>query len=183
MFLKFPIFAKPRDSIHIEFNEIDLTNEMESPVFSGSRIIENNYFYKLSQILKYKNTAYDYFYNCSETEFLNKIDSLNHLGENIITQYKSQPNPDLECEKSMKDFLKYNLAYYVESYHLKLRSSFAKEVKGESERLLGYQKDLLSDDSLLLANSAYSSFLERKFYNDITNQTSLEGKKIEKKRW
>jgi len=51
MFLKFPIFAKPGDSIHVEFNEIDLKNETAPPIFSGARIVENNFFYELHQIL------------------------------------------------------------------------------------------------------------------------------------
>jgi len=36
---------------------------------------------------------------------------------------------------------------------------------------------------LLLNNSAYGSFLTKKFYNDIINQTSLEGEQSQKKNW
>ena len=180
---EFPIFAKPGDSIHIEFNEVDLINEMEPPVFSGSRVVENKYLFELNQVLKYKNTDYDYFYNCGETEFLNKIDSLNSLGEIIITRYKSQPNPDLKGVKSMEGFLKYNLAYFIESYHSKLKYSFRKEVEEKSERFLSYQESLISYNPYLLKNNAYSSFLNKKFYNEITNQVLVEGKVEQDKGW
>lgn len=183
MYLNFPILVKPGDSIHIEFNEIDLMNEMNPPTFSGSREIENSYLFQLNQILKYRNTSYNYFYNCNETIFFAKIDSLKHLGKNIISKYTEEQNQDPEVEKLMEDFLNYNLAYYVESYHHKLKFSFAEEIKKKSERFLSYQKNLISDDSLILNNIAYSSFLEKKFFNEITNQISLEGEKIEKKRW
>lgn len=119
---KFPVYYVPGDSIHFSYRESDLENDFNKMKISGDHGLENEVLMELNAILKYEDTNYNPFFNCSEKSFIIKLDSLERIVSKKLENYKENtPKIDTQFLRLAKSYIDYQIAIYLEAYPDKLR--------------------------------------------------------------
>lgn len=155
------LFLMPRDTLKMQYNHLDLQNGHGSIKFQGKNAIENIVLFDLHKTLRYDDFS---FFNCTETEFLDKLDVLKRKGTKIIEDYWAA-HTNVVFIKYAHEFMDYTLATYLEVYPRMLKSTFSKQPPIKSERYLSQEALYDKQTPGLLNNSAYINYIERKTSN------------------
>lgn len=160
--VKYPIFISPGDSIHLEYNEVDLLNNFKLISFSGSHTEENELLLKLKDILKYDNTNYSSFFNCSEEVFLHKIDSVQHIAHEILQVYQKKKSTDHQDFKILtQSYIDFKIASYLENYPQKMKNTFRQGTITLSEAYLQKKNSYPLNNSSHLNNISFANYVTR----------------------
>ncbi len=160
--VNYPVFISPGDSIHLEYYEIDLLNNFKRISFSGNHSKENDLLIELKEILKYDNTNYNNFFNCSEETFLQKIDSIQEIANGILQNYKKEKlTPFKDFELLTQSYIDYKIANYVEEYPYKMKNAYIQGTIELSDKYINKRKSFLTRNSNHLNNISFSNYAVR----------------------
>ncbi len=163
----YPIYLEDNDSLYLEFFETDLENNFNRISFSGGHSYENKVLLQLREILKFNSTDHNYFYNCSESAFLGRIDSLRDRSIDLMLANESKVT---EIFKSMyTKYVDYELAQYIIRYPRTLRHSFANGIVEKGRDLLRREEGDFIEDPNLLNTAAYREYLKSKMYTSVSS--------------
>lgn len=123
--IQYPIFISPGDSVNLIFYENDLLNEFGRISFSNNKVKENLALTKLNSVLRFDHPNRSHFYNCSEENFIHRLDSLERLSDSIIIEYKVEnDNVNKDFLMLSKSYVDYSIAGYLNKYPRKLEYAF-----------------------------------------------------------
>ncbi len=165
------VYLEPNDSLLFRLNTWDFD---ESLVFSGTNAARNNILIESFLQSEYDDKKISGFYKLSQSEFLNKIDSITKIKQNAIENYKNR------VDEGSEEFLKIldvALLYPIYSKLEKYAShNFSKK---ESEKLVdsyfNYRAKTNSNRDSLMFFGPYYRFMIEKLYNEVYQKNIENG--------
>ena len=174
--VNYPIFISPGDSIHIKYNEIDLLNNFTRISFSGNHSKENNLLLELKGILKYDNTNYNNFFNCSEEIFLHKIDSIERIANESLKRYKEKETIQFkDFEVLAQSYIDFKIANYLGNFPQKNKNSYIKGSLKLSEKYTNKMKSYKVNYSNHLNNISFANYASGVTYRNALKMFQDEG--------
>src|SRR5690606_15999633 len=118
------IYVEPGDSLKLEFDGHEIRNSLNNLSFQGDRRIENEFLIMIKQVFN-KESSYELdFYNCPESEFIERVDSLRNHGMELIDLYLNEHPENVSFEQFVREYVNYTCALYLINYPIKYRYIF-----------------------------------------------------------